>query len=68
MKKALEASVKALFLLEGCLCYIFASLLLILTESNCETKKKVFYVTSKALSFSRKSKFRTLDVMTSSNA
>ena len=34
---------------KGCVCYIFTSWFLSPKESSCETKKNVFYFTSKAL-------------------
>ena len=36
-------------LIKGCARYIFLSLFLSLKDSPCETRKKVFYFTSKAL-------------------
>ena len=36
-------------LFKGCIRYIFASFFLSLNESTCETRKNVFYFTSKAL-------------------
>ena len=36
--------------IKGCVCYIFVSLFLCLKESTCETRKNIFYFTSKALS------------------
>ena len=42
---------------KGFVCYIFASLFLSLKESTCETKKNVFYFTSKALFVLEKIKF-----------
>ena len=35
-----------------------------LKDCTCETRKNVFYFTSKTLSFSRKSNFRILDIQT----
>ena len=52
-----------------CLKVVFTTILLLcflsLKESICETKKNVFYFTAKVFPFSRKSKFRTLDIQTS---
>ena len=42
---------------KGCVCYIFASLFLSLNESTCQTRKNVFYFTSKALFVLKKIKF-----------
>ena len=48
--------------IKGCVCYIFDSYFLSVKESTCETKKSVFYFTSKDLLFLRKSNFRILDI------
>ena len=45
---------------KGCARHICASLYLNLKESTYQTRKKVFYFTSKAFSLSRKSNFRIL--------
>ena len=42
---------------KGCVCYIFARLFSSLNESPCQTKKNVFYFTSKALFALEKIKF-----------
>ena len=47
---------------KGCNHCIFASFFLSLTESTYETRKNYFYFTSKLFPFSRKSKFRILDI------
>ena len=44
-------------LLKGCVRYIFAGLFLGLNESTCQTKKNVFYFTSKPLFVLEKIKF-----------
>ena len=44
--------------LKGCVCYIFAGLFLSLKESTCQTRKNVFYFTSKALFVLKKIKFK----------
>ena len=45
-------------ILKGCVRYIFTSLLFLsLNESTCQTKKYVFYITSKALFVLKKIKF-----------
>ena len=43
--------------LKRCARYIFACLILGLKESFCETRKNIFYFTSKALFFLEKIKF-----------
>ena len=43
--------------LKGCVCYIFASLLLGLNKSTCQIKNSVFYFTSKPLFILMKIKF-----------
>ena len=53
---------------KGCVCYIFASLLLSLEKNFFETRKNVFYFTPKALFILKKIKvhsFRYLNSMTS---
>ena len=52
---------------EGSVRYIFAGLFVILKETTCETRKNIFYVTSKALFVLEKIKIRCLNFMTSSN-
>ena len=47
-------------LTEGFFCNIFASLFFNLQDKHYETRKSVFYFTSKLFSFSRKSNFRIL--------
>ena len=42
---------------KGCVHYIFASLFLSLKESTCQTRKNIFYFTSKALFVLEKIKF-----------
>ena len=42
---------------KGSVCYIFATLFLSLNESTCQTRKNVFYFTSKALFVLEKIKF-----------
>ena len=42
---------------KGCFCYIFASLFLSLNESTCQTRKNIFYFTSKALFVLKEMKF-----------
>ena len=56
---------------KGCLCYILLVCFLSLKESTCETRKNVFYFTSKALFVLEKIKFQNFrysSFMTSSNA
>ena len=48
---------KRLYILKGCVHYICASLYLSLNKSTCQTKKNVFYFTSKALFVLEKIKF-----------
>ena len=62
--KGIQASkniLKVLEYLKGCVHYIFASLFFMFIrakkESNCETKKNVFYFTSKVLFALEKIKF-----------
>ena len=55
---------------KGCVHYIFTSLFCMSKERTCETRKNLFYFTSKALSVLETIKFqisRYLKVMTSSN-
>ena len=57
--------------IKSCVPFIFASLLLILNESTCQTRKNVFYFTSKALFVLEKIKLQNFtfsNFMTSSNA
>ena len=44
-------------ILKGCVRYIFARLFLSLNESPCQTRKNVFYLTSKTLFVLEKIKF-----------
>ena len=59
------------YLLKGCVCYIFASLIFSLNKSPCQTRKNAFYFASKALFVLKKIKFyyfKFSNFMTSSNA
>ena len=54
--------------LKGCVRYIFASSFLSLSETTCQTKKNVFYFTSKALFVLEKIKSNQSHFMTSADA
>ena len=48
---------ECVFLIKGCVRYIFARLFLGLTESPCQTGKNIFYFTSKVIFVLEKIKF-----------
>ena len=48
---------------KNCVCYNFASLFLSLKETACETSKYKFILLKRLFSFSRKSKFRIVEIL-----
>ena len=52
-----QTVVRVYYILKGCVCYILASLFLSLNKNTCQTRKDVFYFTSKALFILEKIKF-----------
>ena len=53
------------FQLKGCVLYILLVCFSSLKKSTCETRKNIFYFTSKLFSFLRKSNFTILDIQVS---